>query len=68
MTDTAPAIQRLFRDRIMARSGQERLIMGAETFEAARQIILSSFPPHLSERQRREQLYRRIYNQELPNT
>jgi hypothetical protein len=66
VTDTAPEIQRLVRDRIMSRSAEERFIMGAEMFEAARTMVLSSLPADLSRDERRRRLYQRIYNQVLP--
>jgi hypothetical protein len=66
VTDTAPDIQRLLRDRIMARSAEERFIMGAEMFEAARAMALSSLPVDLSLDERRQRLYQRVYNQVLP--
>ena len=66
MTDTSFEVQRLVRDRIMARSGQERLIIAAEMFEAARTMILSSFPAGLPEEERRRRLYHRIYGETLP--
>jgi len=38
MTDT-PEIDRIMRDKIMARSGEERFIMGAQMFDAARELV-----------------------------
>ena len=66
MTDTASEIRRLFRARLMSRSAEERFIMGAEMFEAARTMVLSSLPADLSRDERRRRLYQRIYNQVLP--
>jgi hypothetical protein len=36
MTDGAPEIQRIGRERFTGRSGEERFITGAEVFDAAR--------------------------------
>ena len=66
MTDTPLEIQRIVRERIMARSGEERLIMGAEMFEAAREMVKASLPGDLAEPARKEQLFQRIYGQILP--
>lgn len=66
MTDTPPEIAEMVRSRIMAFSGAERMQMGAEMFEAARQMILASFPPDLTEIERKRRLYRRVYGEELP--
>ncbi|HYE71706.1 MAG TPA: hypothetical protein VEF04_00185 [Blastocatellia bacterium] len=65
MNDTSPEIEKLFREMIMARSGAERVQMGTEMFEAARKIILASFPPGLSQDEIRRRLFERIYAEEL---
>jgi hypothetical protein len=64
MTDTPPEIERMVRDRLMARSGEERLAMGAQMFESAREMVNASLPPGLSETERRRELFRRIYGKE----
>lgn len=66
MTDTTPAVAELVRSRMMARSGAERLVMGASMFEAAREIVLASFPPNLSSVELKRRLYERIYGESLP--
>ena len=65
MTDTLPDIKQAVRHEIMARSGEERFIMGAEMFESARQMIIASFPKDLPEGERRRLLFKRIYGKEL---
>jgi hypothetical protein len=65
MTDTPPEIGRMVRDRIMARSGEERFIMGAEMFESAREMIKASLPKGLSEMEQRRLLFKRIYGKEM---
>ena len=40
MTDTPAEIERLVRDKIMARSAEERFVMGAQMFESAREMVL----------------------------
>jgi hypothetical protein len=64
MTDTPPEIERMVRDRLMARSGEERLAMGAQMFESAREMVNASLPPGLSETERRRELFRRTYGNE----
>jgi hypothetical protein len=61
MTDTPPEIERMVRERIMARSAEERFIMGAQMFEAALTMIRASLPKDLPEGERRHQLFERIY-------
>ncbi|MGZ5004715.1 MAG: hypothetical protein ACXWG7_04040 [Chthoniobacterales bacterium] len=66
MNDTAPEIAELVRTRIMALSGAERFLMGARMFEAARAVVLASLPKGLSQSDRKRQLYKRLYGEELP--
>ena len=66
LTDTSPEITELVRARLMAKSGAERFRMGAEMFEAARRMVLASFPAGLSESERKRCLFERIYGEELP--
>lgn len=65
MTDTTPEIERIVREKIMARSGEERFIMGAEMFESAMQIAKASLPPGLPIAEQRRRLFKRIYGKEL---
>jgi hypothetical protein len=67
MTDTAPEMQRLMRDRLMSRSGEQRFVMGAEMFEAARMMVLASLPEELPESEKKRQLFVRIYGVPLPS-
>ena len=65
MNDTAPEIERMVRDKIMARSGEERFVMGAQMFESAREMVKASLPRGLSEAEWRRQLFMRLYGKEL---
>jgi hypothetical protein len=65
LTDTPPEIERMVRDTIMARSGEERFIMGAQMFESAREMIKASLPKGLSETEQRRLLFKRIYGKEI---
>ena len=65
MTDTPPEIERIVRDKLMALTGEERFIMGAEMFDSAREIVKASLPRGLSETEERRQLLKRIYGIEL---
>jgi hypothetical protein len=65
MTDTPPEIGRMVRDKIMARSGEERFIMGAEMFESAREMVKASLPRGLSKTEQRRLLFKRIYGKEM---
>ena len=65
MTDTPPETERLVRESIMAHSGEERFIMGAQMFDSAREMMKASLPKDLSETERRRLLFKRIYGTEL---
>jgi len=49
----------------MARSGEERFIMGAEMFESARVMVKASLPRGLSKTEQRRLLFKRIYGEEI---
>jgi hypothetical protein len=65
VSDTSPEIERMVRNKIMARSGEERFIMGAEMFDSAREMVKASLPKNLSETEMRRLLFKRIYGKEL---
>src|SRR5204863_8262821 len=61
MNDTDPEIERKFFDMIMARSGEERFMMGVRSFDAAREIVLASLPKDLPHDELSRRLFVRIY-------
>ena len=61
MNDTLPEIERMVREKIMARSGEERFVMGAKMFDAAKEMLCASFPPDLPEPERKNRLFERLY-------
>jgi len=48
MNDTAPEIARLVRERMLERSGAERMLMGSCMFETAKAMIMASLPDGLT--------------------
>jgi len=65
MNDTTPEVKKI-QDRLFAKlSGEERLMIGLEMFETARKIVLSSFPPNLSENEIRKRLFFRFYGNDF---
>jgi hypothetical protein len=66
MTDTPPEIAELVRQKLMARSGQERFLMGVRMFDAARAMVLASLPAGLPPEELKQQLFQRIYGYPLP--
>jgi hypothetical protein len=65
MNDTSPEIDQKVYEMMMARSGAERLIMGALMFDAARDMVLASLPKDLPEEELKRRLFERIYGQPL---
>jgi hypothetical protein len=50
----------------MTRSAEERFVMGARSFEAAREMVLASLPAGLAPEELKRQLFQRLYGQPLP--
>ena len=65
MTDTSPAIDALMRERYAAMSGSERALMALQMFETAQRIVLSSLAEGMDELDRRRELCRRFYGDDL---
>ena len=65
MNDTPPEIEQKVHEMMMARSGAERLIMGASMFDTARRIILASLPKDLPDEELKRRLFERIYGRSL---
>ena len=65
MNDTSPEIEALLTARYAAMTGSERALMALQMFETAQQIVLSSLDPGLGESERRRELCRRFYGEEL---
>jgi hypothetical protein len=65
VNDTDPQIARLVRERLMKRSGAERVAMGSRMFEVAKTMVLASFPEGLSEIEIKARLCERLYGSEI---
>ena len=65
MNDTPPEIERMAREKMMARSGEERFIMRAQMFESAMAMAKASLPPGLPVAEQRRRLFKHIYGKEL---
>ena len=51
---------------MMQRSGEERFIMGALMFDAAREIVIASLPSDLPPSELKRRLFERLYGFPLP--
>ncbi|MGI9105862.1 MAG: hypothetical protein ACR2G4_06400 [Pyrinomonadaceae bacterium] len=67
MNDTSPEIEAMMSAMLMRRSAHERFIMGALMFDAARELIIASLPPHLPPPELKRRLFERIYGFPLPD-
>jgi len=65
MNDTPEVVVEIVRDRLLARSGAERMLMGSRMFDAVRAMVLASFPPGLSEIEIKGRLCSRLYGDEV---
>jgi hypothetical protein len=65
MNDTAPEIAKLVRQRLMERSGFERVLMGSRMFDTAKAIVLASFPEGLTDIEIKGCLCERLYGNEV---
>jgi hypothetical protein len=65
MNDTSPEIAAMVHARMMAKTGEERFLMGVRMHEAARRMVMASFPPGISDEQRKKLLFERFYGGEL---
>jgi hypothetical protein len=64
MNDTTPEMEKLHRELLMQRSGQERMRMASSMFDTARALALASFG-NISEEEKRVQLFLRFYGDDV---
>jgi hypothetical protein len=65
MDDTSPEIKEILRKKYAALSGEQRLLLGFQSCNTAKQIVLSSFPNGLSKKEIRIQLFLRYYSNDF---
>ena len=61
MTDTSHQIEQMIASKWASRSAEERFIRGVLMFDAAREMVLASFPKNLSKKELKRLLIRRFY-------
>jgi len=67
MNNTSPEIEQLVRQKLMARSPEERFLMGVHSFDAARAMVLASLSGGLSPEELKRQLFQRLYGRPMPS-
>jgi len=68
MFDTHPEIAVRYRDLMMSKTGQERLVMGCSMYDTARQIVLSAVRnrrPEITDAEIKREIFLRFYGQEF---
>ncbi len=65
--DTAPEINAMMFQRVMALTPSERFMMGLSMLQTTREMILSSLPRDLDEPSRRRMLFERLHGMPLPD-
>ena len=68
MNDTNPDIAVRFRNLMMRKSGQERLLMGCSMYDTAKQIVLSAIhnrQPGITDAEIKREIFLRFYGQEF---
>jgi hypothetical protein len=65
MDDTLPETKEILNKLYAKFTAEERLLIGLRMFETAREIVISSFPSSLTEKEIRERLFLRFYGNEF---
>jgi hypothetical protein len=65
--DTSPEINRMIFEKMMARTPEERLLIGFSMLGTAKELIAASLPKELPEGERRRLVYERLYGEKLPD-
>lgn len=68
MNDTNPAVDSQFRQLMMTKSQEERLLMGCSMYDAAKQIVESALfnqNPGITPQKIREKIFLRFYGAEF---
>jgi hypothetical protein len=65
MDDTTPEVKQKMREMMRARTGAERVIMGASMFDAARRLIIASLPKDITAEELKRRLFERTYGETL---
>ena len=66
MNDTSLETAALVQARLIAKTGEERFLMGVRMHEAARRMVLASFSPDLTDQERKRLLFQRFYGPDFP--
>ncbi len=68
MNDTHPDVAIRFRELMMRKSGEQRLLMGCSMYDAAKQIVLNSIcnrQPGITDAEIKREIFLRFYGPEF---
>ena len=65
MNDTTPEIQEKIDYIYRNKTGEEKLLIALNMFETARELVISSLPNNLSEKELRRELFLRFYGNDF---
>lgn len=68
MSDTHPDIAIRYRDLMMSKTGQQRLLMGFSMYDTARQIVRSAIHnnrPGITDEEMKKEIFLRFYGHEF---
>jgi hypothetical protein len=67
MKDTTAEIEKKYREMLMAKSGEERFLMGISMFVTAKKIVEASLPVGLTPKEKRRAMLKRVYPELILN-
>jgi len=68
MFDTHPDVAIRYRDLMMSKSGQQRLLMGCSMYDTAKKIVRSAIynsRPEITDKDMKKEIFLRFYGQEF---
>jgi len=68
MLDTHPDVAIRYRDLMMSKNGQQRLLMGCSMYDTAKKIVRSAIynnRPEISEEEMKKEIFLRFYGHEF---
>ena len=65
MNDTTPEIESRLDEIYERKSGEEKLLICLKMFETAREIVISSLPKNISERELQKKIFLRFYGNDF---
>jgi hypothetical protein len=65
MNNASPEIQNKLNEIYKNKSGEKKLLIALKMFETARDIVLSSLPGNLSEKELKKEFFLRFYGNEF---